>query len=583
MKSNKKAIPKQTEANQQTAWALQPWHMLLAVFGVILVLFEVYGPAIHGPFVFDDRYLPYGLPGFAERASMMEWLQGNRPLLMLTFWMNYRVFGPDPYSFHVVNLFLHFATSFLIAFCVRHILKKSGMDEGTRKWMSWFAGVVFLLHPVQTETVGYVASRSDGLSVFLFFAAFALFLSRLTNEIGFIDSALVLVPFGAACLVKEHAAVLPALLLLTDYFFNPPFSLQGARKNWRLYGPMAVIGTAGVAAIYRFVLMPADSAGFGMKDLTWYQYFFTQCRALWFYILLFVAPVGQNVDHDFPISRTIFEHGAIAFLAGLLVLVFMAWRYRKEYPLASYGFFAFLILMAPTSSFVPIKDPFVERRLYLPMFGLLLIAIEFIRRLKLTRLALGASMAALLLLYGVATRSRNQVWSSSMALWTDSVSKSPNKTRPHYQLAYAYQYEQGNCPEAVRQYAIAATLEQPDYRALIDSALASDCAGNTTAAIQQLEQAAKLEVTAHVYSQLGMMLAKEKRMEEALQTLDRAEKLDPAFDMTYAYRGNIYLLQEDRPKAIEQYKRALNINRSNELAQRGLAQAQAPPPSPPLK
>ena len=79
-------------------------------------------------------------------------------------------------------------------------------------------------------------------------------------------------------------------------------------------------------------------------------------------------------------------------MAGVLGRVYRAWRSCKEYPLASYGFFAFLILMAPTSSFVPIKDPFVERRLYLPMFGLLLIAIEFIRRLKLTKMALGASM-----------------------------------------------------------------------------------------------------------------------------------------------------------------------------------------------
>jgi Tfp pilus assembly protein PilF len=577
MKSNKKSTPKPAETLRNTAWTLQPWHMLLAVFGVILVLFEVYGPALHGPFVFDDNYLAYGLPGFAERAPLIDWLRGNRPLLMLTFWLNYHVFGPGPYSYHVVNVFLHFATSCLIAFCAWNILKKYGMEEEARYWMSGFAGAVFLLHPLQSETVAYVASRSDGLSVLLFFLAFALFLNRRRDEIGFVDSACVLILFGAACMVKEHAVVLPALLLLTDYYFNPPFSLAGARKNWRLYVPIVVIGALGAALIYHFTLARSDSAGFSFKDFTWYQYFFTQCRALWFYMLLFVAPVGQNLDYDFPISYSVFEHGAIFFLAGLLGLVYVAWRYRREYPLASYGFFAFLILMAPTSSFIPIKDPFVERRLYLPMFGLLMIAIEFVRRLKLTKPALGASMAVLLLLYCIAARSRNQVWSSSVALWTDTVSKSPNKVRPHLQLAYAYQYEQGNCPGAVSQYAIAANLEPPDYRALVDSALASDCAGNTDAAVQQLERAAKLESTAHVYSQLGMMLAKEHRMEEALQALDRAEKLDPAFGMTYAYRGNIFLSREDRPKAIEQYQRALRIDNSNELAQRGLAQAQATP------
>ena len=572
MKSNKKAVPKQAA----------PWQMLLVALGVIVVLFEVYAPAIGGPFVFDDLYLPFGLPGIAERATLTDWMRGNRPLLMLSYWFNYSVFGPGPYSFHVVNILLHFVTSFLIALSTWGILTMAGMDASMRKWMSWFAGAVFLLHPLQSETVGYIASRSDGLSVLLFFTAFAVFLHRRSNEIGYIDSLLVLIAFGSACLVKEHAAVLPALLLLTDYFFNPPYSFEGARKNWRLYVPIVVLGAVGVALIFHFILGRADSAGFGMKEFTWYQYFFTQCRALWFYMLLFVAPVGQNLDYDFPISHTIFEHGAIAFLLGLLALVYLAWRYRKEYPLASYGFFAFLILMAPTSSFVPIKDPFVERRIYLPMIGLLLIAIEFIRRLKLAKPVLGAAMAGLLLLYSVASWNRNRVWSSSVALWTDTVSKSPNKARPHFQLAYALQYEIGNCPAAVGQYALAAKLEEPDYRALLDSALASDCAGNTTEAILQLERAVKLERTAHVLSQLGMMFAKEKRMNEAMEVLDQAERIDPSFDMTYAYRGNIFLSRDDRPKAIEQYQRALNLNKGNELAQRGLAQAQTPP-KPPAK
>ena len=186
-------------------------------------------------------------------------------------------------------------------------------------------------------------------------------------------------------------------------------------------------------------------------------------------------------------------------------------------------------------------------------------------------------MAGMLLLYCVATWNRNYVWSSSVALWTDAALKSPNKARPHLQLAYADQYEAGDCPEALSQYAIAAKLEEPDYRTLLNWGLASDCAGNIAGAIQQLERAAKLERTAHVYSQLGMMFAKDKRMTEALEALDQAERLDPAFDMTYAYRGNVFLSRGERPKAIEQYQRALNLNKSNELAQRGLAQAQARP------
>ncbi len=584
MKSNKKALPKQTavpsaQAKEIPAGFAQ-WRTPLAVLGLLFVLFQVYGPALNGPFVFDDRYLPFAVPGLAEKASLLEWVRGNRPLLMLTYWLNYKASGDDPYYFKVVNILLHFATSYLVMMSVRGVIRKTIADPNMVKWMSWFAGALFLLHPLQSETVGYVASRSDGLSVFFFFAAFVLFVYRLYDEIQGFDVLVVLIPFGAACLSKEHAAILPALLILTDYYFTSPYSWSGAWRNWRLYAPIFILGGIGVAAIYYFVLSRSDSAGFGMRDITWYQYFFTQCRALWFYMLLFVLPAGQNVDYDFPISRTIFDNGAIGFLAGLLVLVFLAWRYRKEYPLASYGFFAFLILMAPTSSFVPIKDPFVERRIYLSMFGLLLVAIEFLRRLKLSKPVLGAALGTILVVYSAAAWNRNHVWGSAVALWSDTVAKSPNKARPHMQLAYALQYEAGNCQGAVSQYALSAKIEPPDYRALVDAALASDCAGDTTSAIDLLKKAAAMEHSAHAYSQLGMMFAKAKRTSEALNALSEAERLDAGFDMTYAYRGNIFLTMEDRPQAIEQYQKALAINKTNEVAKNGLAQAQAPPSKP---
>ena len=79
-----------------------------------------------------------------------------------------------------------------------------------------------------------------------------------------------------------------------------------------------------------------------MKDFTWYQYLFTEFRVFFAYVFNFVLPVNLNVDWDFPISHTIFEHGAILGLVGLLVLAVAAWRYRRDFPLAGYGYFVFL-------------------------------------------------------------------------------------------------------------------------------------------------------------------------------------------------------------------------------------------------
>ena len=101
-----------------------------------------------------------------------------------------------------------------------------------------------------------------------------------------------------------------------------------------------------------------------MRDLTWYQYFFTECRVIWDYVRLFFIPAGQNLDPEISISRNILAHGAVIGLAGLLIASVLAWTYRRRFPLASYGWFVWLILLAPTSSLVPIRDPMAERRMY---------------------------------------------------------------------------------------------------------------------------------------------------------------------------------------------------------------------------
>src|SRR5262249_2157756 len=154
---------------------------------------------------------------------------------------------------------------------------------------------------------------------------------------------------------------------------------EGVKRNWRLYG-LVILGSAGGAFYVLNVLRQSGSAGFAMKDLTWPQYFFTQCRVIWTYLRMYVLPIGLNLDPDVPISKTILDHGAVFGLLGLLAAVGLAIYYRKRYPLASFGFLATLLLLAPTSSIAPLRDPQAEHRLYLPFIGLLLITAEVLRR-----------------------------------------------------------------------------------------------------------------------------------------------------------------------------------------------------------
>jgi len=157
--------------------------------------------------------------------------------------------------------------------------------------------------------------------------------------------------------------------------------------------------------------------GFHMEGLTWYQYFFTECRAVFAYAGMFLLPLGLNVDHDFPISHSVFEHGAIFALAAAALLLIAAIVLRRRYPLAAYGYLVFLVLLAPTSSFIPIHDVFVERRLYLPFIGLILMVLEPLRRLTMRPRVLAMILTGLCLTSSYLTWQRAHVWGSVENLW----------------------------------------------------------------------------------------------------------------------------------------------------------------------
>ena len=288
---------------------------------------------------------------------------------MFTYWVNVQISGSDPFSYHVLNVLIHLAAAILIYFIVRRLLEWGGVEPAVRTPLAGFCALLFLLHPVETEAVAYLAGRSevfeldDGVRG-LRGVSLRQARGHHLGQVGGRDRAVS----GSACV--EGADHRPSRAAAADRLLvEPGLFLQAAfGENWRLYVPLALGAVAGVVR-FAPLIFNAQTAGFGMKDLTWYQYLFTEFRAIFVYIREFFLPFGLNADWDFPISHSIFDRGAIFGLIALLALMGAAWHYRKRFPLASYGFFAFLVLMPPTSSILPIRDPVAERRLYFASIG----------------------------------------------------------------------------------------------------------------------------------------------------------------------------------------------------------------------
>jgi tetratricopeptide (TPR) repeat protein len=172
-----------------------------------------------------------------------------------------------------------------------------------------------------------------------------------------------------------------------------------------------------------------------------------------------------------------------------------------------------------------------------------------------------------------ATRARAAVWADPLSLWEDTVRKSPNKWRAHFQLAYAYD-QQTRYSQALEEFQKTAELGSVTPELLLDWGLAYDHLGQFDQALTKFQQAAAMRSTAHVYTQIGMAYAQQSRWAEALQALATAEKLDPKFPDTYVYRGKVYLNVNQVPAAIQEYLHALVIDPTLEDARHDLAIAQ---------
>jgi tetratricopeptide (TPR) repeat protein len=371
---------------------------------------------------------------------------------------------------------------------------------------------------------------------------------------------------------KEHTAVLPAALLLTDYFFNPGLSFSGIRRNWKLYLPVGILGS-GALLYFATHITSKSNLGFSLRDLTWYEYLFTQFRAIFIYLRLFVLPYGQSVDYNFPISHTLMEHGSLFYGLALLSLAACAMYFRKRFPLTCYGFLLTLLLLAPTSSFMPIRDPLVERRLYLPFIGLLLIACDLALRIPIPRKALAWSAFAVCLLFAILAFERNAVWMNMDSLWRDAYSKSPDNPRALMGLADAYALG-GRCAEAIPYFEKAAKLQPGDYKAVFNLASAYDCAGNLPASRAGYEAAIRIKPSAEGWDHLAMIQMKSNQPDAAMESLANAQRLDRDYLLTYTYRGILLLAQSRFYEAEAQFRNVLANIPADELALRGVDRAQ---------
>ncbi|MGB8296540.1 MAG: tetratricopeptide repeat protein [Polyangia bacterium] len=451
--------------------------------GLLLLTIAVYARGMNGSFQFDDLHTVQfshsirHLANFFTASSILDAIHGKRVLTDATFAINFSAAGPAPLSFHLTNLAIHLATTLLVFFFTRRILALGG--AGSRDLLAVAVTAVFALHPLQTQAVIYISQRAESLASAFYLGSLLLLLraerrGRCAAGAGFYASSLALFALGLSA--KVIVATLPVAYLLVRLLPGPHVLL--ARPSRRLVLASPFLAYALSTTVLTVAGLKGEDAGFLIPFMPPGRYFLTQWHVLLTYLRLLFWPSGQNVDWDFPVARGLGDPAVLGsglvlvlILAGAAVAFFQC-RLRADSVgakgrLAAFGVIWFFLLLAPTSSVVPLADVLMEHRIYLASWGVFLAAAIAADSLieRLPRLGRPVFLVAAVACAALATGTylRVGLWQSKLALWSDCVAKSPYKARAHLGLANGYR-EAGDVQRAVEEFHTALNLATRDPR-----------------------------------------------------------------------------------------------------------------------
>jgi protein O-mannosyl-transferase len=538
--------------------------------------YAVYTGSIRGPFVFDDvvniqdnphiRLTEFTLNGIISAG--FESPCRHRPVANMSFAVNYFFNRYDTAGYHFVNILMHILTGIMLFYLIKVTLEllsaqnlkfrfetnilsdpsnaaayhstnliistsPGSFNPASNEllFISFFTAFIWLVHPVQTQTVSYIVQRMNGMAAMFYILSLLFYVkARILTSKGK-KTALFLACILSGMLSlgsKEIAATLPFFIFLYEWYFFQDVNLNWLKRNSIYF--LCLFFIIGFAALFFLGGHPIKSilSAYNHRDFTLWQRVLTEFRVVIYYIglILFPSPMRLNLLHDFPISHSLVNPitTLLSFIAisGLIVT---AIGLAKKERLLSFCILWFLGNLFIESSVIGVEIIF-EHRLYLPSMFFILIFVSLIYRFGSSKRIGGILLCAVVIIFSVWTYQRNIVWSDDVRLWKDCVVKSPHQPRQHYNLGVVLA-RNGNLDKAIEQYRAALNVK-PDY--------------------------------AEAYYNLGNALVRKGNAEDAIDNYRKALQFNPDFFKSYYNIAKILYGQGKIGGAIHNYQKALTIN-----------------------
>ncbi len=391
------------------------------------------------PSLFSREYLtsPEDLPFLAQKNIGAGELT-YRPVVTLTYFIDFFVWRLNAFGFHLTNILLHFLNTILV-----YLL---AMKIATNRFFALTAALVFAAHPVQAEAVLIPAFREDLLACLFMLGSLAFYAHR-NGKYKTIMLVCCCVSYGFALFSKEMAITLPALILLYHYFFE----VDGKFNNLWKKPSGTFWGLSITATFYLWVwgvVFPRFPTHYAITDNIATN-IFTMVTIFATYIQWLLLPLNIHPTMPDPslLVHTPWNASTTISLTILTACAWLAWRERKRNIIISFSIAWFFIALLPVSNFIPIENLIASRYLYLPSVGFCLIAAFVMERLWSGRSALSrhiskdilvAAGVGLLILYITLVFTKGLLWTNEISFRKDFLVYYPDNLRAYRSLAGAY-------------------------------------------------------------------------------------------------------------------------------------------------
>lgn len=533
-------------------------------FPLILVAagFIGWSNSFSGPFIFDDQGIILSNPRVHHLWPPWKAMTvPTRVMVDITFAVNVAIGGLNPADFHMTNLLIHIVAGLLLYGLVRRLLLLPRLAPSFGDASAPLALVIALLwlaHPIQTESVTYIVQRIESLMGLFYFLILYLFVRSATSP----RPLPWLAASWAACLVgmgtKEVIVTVPFAILLCDGILLSDSWRDVVRRRWRYHLAMAST-LLFFGFLFWLSLRQAREAGGLFSKIDRWSYLLTQSEAILRYLRLSFVPTGLCLDYKWPLAHSAAEVWfPLLVVAGLGLVTAVGALRRSPFSLPAACFF---LILAPTSSVMPLADAVFEHRMYVPLACVLSLAVLFAYR-AIRALPSGertkalrwrwpvavAAVAAVVIVFVGLTRERNLDYRSTEIMWRDVLGKRPNNYRTYVSLSSALVAE--NRPEEAMEICRALLRRLPDFSKM---------------PFEEIERRFEADRTtpapdyALAHNNIGAACLLMDRYTEAESNFVEAVRVMPASFWAYVNLGKTYYFQGRYDEALARWAQALQL------------------------